>query len=130
MTDPIADMIVRINNAVAVRHDFVLMPVSKIKMSAAKVLEAEGYVKSVSTVEDKGHPAIRIDLKYTPIGQPVIHGMKRISRPGQRIYSPTDQLRRLTRGLGTLVVSTSGGVMTNRAAKKANLGGEVLFKVW
>ena len=130
MTDPIADMIVRINNAVAVRHDFVLVPLSKIKMAAAKVLEAEGYVKAVSTVEDKGRSVIRIDLKYTPIGQSVIHGMKRVSRPGQRIYSPTDQLRRLTRGLGTLVVSTSSGVMTNREAKKANLGGEVLFKVW
>lgn len=130
MTDPIADMIVRINNAVAVRHDSVLMPTSKIKLAAAKVLESEGYVHTVSMTEHKGRPAIKIDLKYTPIGQSVIHGMKRISRPGQRIYSPTTQLRSLTRGLGMLIVSTSGGVMTNRDAKKANLGGEVLFKVW
>ena len=129
ITDPIADMLTRIRNANAQRHETVDVPSSKLKKSIAEILLDEGYIKSFEEIEDNSQGIIRITLKYVN-KQKVISGLKRISKPGLRVYAQVDELPRVLNGLGIAIISTSQGVMTDREARKANIGGEVLAYVW
>jgi small subunit ribosomal protein S8 len=132
MTDPIADMITRIRNAVHQRHPRVEMPASRFKAEIARILEQEGYIQGFKVVEAaEGAPAtIRIALKYGPRGETVLSGLERVSRPGRRVYLGRDEVPRVMAGLGTSIVTTSRGVMTGRDAVRAGVGGEVLCNVW
>ena len=128
MTDPIADMLTRIRNALAAGKTDVSMPLSKQKQAIAQVLKDEGYISDFSASEQDGKPALNVTLKYFE-GKPVIEKIKRVSRPGLRIYKGKDQLPKIMGGLGVAIVSTSAGLMTDRAARKAGYGGEVLCYV-
>lgn len=130
MTDPIADMLTRIRNALIAKHDVVDVPASTIKKSIAQILLSEGYIKGYELTENGIEKNIRIQLKYGPNKQKVIVGIKRISRPGLRVYARADQMPKVLNGLGTAIVSTSRGVMTDREARKLGVGGEVLAYVW
>lgn len=130
MTDPIADMLTRIRNANSVLHEKVEIPGSNIKESIAVILKAEGFIKDYEKVADSKQGLIRIALKYGPNRDKVITGIKRISKPGLRVYAKKDQLPRVLGGLGIAIISTSQGLMTDKAARKAGLGGEVLAYVW
>lgn len=137
MTDPIADMITRLRNAVAARHTRVDMPYSKLKVEIARILQEEGYIQGYRIVEEPSRKAgrrprqiIRILLKYGPNGERVITGLERISRPGRRVYLGVRDVPNVLGGLGTCILTTSRGVMTGRAARKAGVGGEVLCNVW
>jgi len=129
-TDPIADMLTRIRNAGMARHDSVMIPFSKIKMEIGKILYKEGFIKSIEqTKNDEGHPYIAIAFKGDHTNR-VIQGLRRISKPGLRVYSNTDKLPKVLNGLGIAIISTSKGVMTDKSAREQNLGGEVLAYVW
>jgi small subunit ribosomal protein S8 len=128
MTDPIADMLTRIRNALAAGKIEVSMPQSKQKQAIAQVLKDEGYISDFSAAEQDGKPVLNVTLKYYE-GKPVIEKIKRVSRPGLRIYKGKDQLPKIMGGLGVAIVSTSAGLMTDRAARKAGYGGEVLCYV-
>lgn len=130
MTDPIADMLTRIRNALTVRHETVEMPASNMKKAIANILLEEGYVKNVEFVDDGLSGKIVITLKYTEGNKPVISGLKRVSKPGLRTYSGAENMPKVLGGLGTAIVSTSKGIMTDKQAKAANAGGEVLCFVW
>jgi len=132
MTDPIADMLTRIRNANAAMFDSVSMPNSKLKENLAKVLEREGFISgyTVRPVEGRPGATLEIDLKYSEDRQRTIVGLKRVSKPGLRIYKKSDQMPRVLGGVGVAVVSTSHGLMTDREARKQKLGGEVLCYVW
>ena len=130
MTDPIADMLARIRNASTAMHDDVLIPASKIKANIAKILQEEGYVDAVETVEVEGHPAIKIKLRYSETRERAISGIRRISKPGRRVYRGSQELPRVLGGLGVAIISTSHGVMTDKQARRAKVGGEVLAYVW
>src|SRR5262245_28511867 len=131
MTDPIADMITRIRNAVHARHPRVDVPASHFKADIARSLEPEGYIAGSKRVETAGAPAvIRIALKYGPRGENVISGLERVSRPGRRVYLGREDVPQVMGGLGTSILTTSRGVMTGREAVKAGVGGEVLCNVW
>jgi small subunit ribosomal protein S8 len=139
MTDPIADMLTRLRNAVIAKHARVDVPASKLKVEIAKILEDEGYIQGFKMVEEKSPEAakataprqvIRIFLKYGPHGEKVISGLERISRPGRRVYLGREDVPTVLGGLGTSILTTSRGVMTGRAARKAGVGGEVLCNVW
>jgi small subunit ribosomal protein S8 len=131
MTDPIADMITRIRNAVHARHPRVDIPASRFKAEIARILEQEGYVSGVKLVtESESQPAIRITLKYGPRGENVISGLERVSRPGRRVYLGRHDVPKVMGGLGTSIVTTSRGVMTGREAQRIGVGGEVLCNVW
>jgi len=132
MTDPIADMLTRIRNANIAMHDEVSMPSSKLKVALAEVLQSEGYITSFESAESTTGPGstLTINMKYSPERQRVINGLKRVSKPGLRVYSKTDQIPRVLGGLGVAVLSTSKGLLTDRAARKAKIGGEVLCYVW
>ena len=132
MTDPIADMLTRIRNAVTVERPQVEMPLSKVKRGVADVLKREGYIWDWVEVEDESHPSknLRLELKYGPNGERVIRHIKRVSKPGRRVYSRARDLRPVLQGLGISVVSTSRGVVSDREARQRNLGGEVLCEVW
>jgi small subunit ribosomal protein S8 len=127
--DPIADILTRIRNAQAVSHRTVKVPFSQLKLSLAKILEKEGMIERVGTQGRQTGKIIEIELKYKN-GQPVIHGLKRVSKPGRRIYVKNDQLRPVRQGYGFSIISTPQGLMTNKEAKKKGLGGEVLCEVW
>jgi small subunit ribosomal protein S8 len=127
MQDPIADMLTRIRNGQMAKHESVSMPSSKMKVSVAEVLEGEGYIKSFS-VEEGVQPVLTVQLKYFE-GKPVIEKIERVSRPGLRIYKATQELPKVMGGLGVAIVSTNKGVMSDRAARAANVGGEVLCYV-
>jgi small subunit ribosomal protein S8 len=130
MTDPLADMMTRIRNANLATHDKVDIPASRVKVEIAKVLRAEGYIKNFRLL-DAGKPAtLRIYLKYGPGNQRIITGLRRISRPGLRVYAPTRRIPRVMSGLGVAILSTSQGVMTGQAAAERGVGGEVLCYVW
>ncbi len=129
-TDPIADMLTRIRNASKAKHEKVDIPSSKLKVEIAKILKDEGYVKNVKLVKDRRQGLIRVYLKYTDQETPVIQGLKRISRPGCRVYSGNDAIPKVMGGLGTSILSTSKGIQTGKQAKKDNVGGEVLCHVW
>lgn len=128
MTDPIADMLTRIRNANAVRHANVEIPASKLKLALAKLLHEEGFIRGFQLV-DKGK-TLRIRLKYTARREPIIHGLRRVSKPGQRIYVPAAQVPRVLGGLGIAVMSTSQGMMTGAKARAAGIGGEVMAYIW
>ena len=130
VTDPVADMLTRIRNASAARHDQVDVPASKFKKSIADILQQEGYIKSIQTIADNGQGILRITLKYTPDNERVITGIKRVSKPGLRVYVSAEDMPKVLRGLGIAIVSTSKGVMTDKRARAENIGGEVLAFVW
>ena len=128
--DPIADMLTRIRNALTAKHEDVLVPASTVKKAIAEILLDEGYIKSYDIREDGVAKYIHIDLKYGPNKQRVITGLKRISKPGLRIYARKDQLPKVLNGLGIAIISTSRGIMTDREARKQGVGGEVLAYIW
>jgi len=128
-TDPIADMIIRIKNAAQARKDVAVMPYSKFKASLAKVLEKEGFVGVVQEVPGR-FKMLQLALKYDTQGQSIISGIKRVSKPGQRIYLAVEKLPRTNSGLGVTVVSTSKGLLTDREARKSKVGGEVVCQIW
>jgi len=130
ITDPIADMLTRIRNAGMARHDSVDVPASKMKTSIAKVLLSEGYIKSFQLIDDGTQGVIRITLKYLPGKEKAITGLRRVSKPGLRVYAGADELPRVLKGLGIAIISTSKGIMTDRQARKEHVGGEVLAFVW
>lgn len=130
MTDPIADMLTRVRNANAAAHDKVLIPASKVKIEIAKVLRAEGYIKSFKVLEVENRRVLRIDLKYGAGDQRILSGVRRVSRPGLRTYATSRRLPRVLNGLGIAILSTSQGIMTERAARDRGVGGEVLCHVW
>ena len=130
VNDPIADMLTRIRNAQIAKHDVVVLPASNTKKAIAKILLAEGYVKSVDFVDDGPQGSIKIVLKYVNGKQPVIAGLKRISKPGLRVYAKSEELPKVLGGLGIAIVSTSKGLMTDKEARKENIGGEVLAYIW
>ena len=132
MTDPIADMLTRIRNAVHARHQRVDIPASNFKVEIARILEREGYIQGFRTMTEDGsiQPVIRILLKYGPRGENVISGLERVSRPGRRVYFGRDDVPKVMGGLGTSILTTSRGVMTGQDAVKAGVGGEVLCNIW
>ena len=131
ISDTIADMLTRIRNANAAKHDTVDIPASNMKKAIAQILVDEGYVKSFQVIEDGKQGVIRVTLKYEGASRTqVLKGVRRVSKPGLRIYSSSEDMPRVMKGIGTAIVSTSKGVMTDKAARKANVGGEVLAFVW
>ena len=129
-TDPIADMLTRIRNANTVKHLKVEMPSSKLKLELAKLLKAEGYIVDFSESENGKFKTLKVELKYTEAGAPVISNLKRVSKPGLRSYLKSKHLPKVFDGLGIAIVSTSKGLLTDRKARKENVGGEVLCYVW
>ncbi len=130
ITDPIADMLTRIRNASSAKHDTVDVPASNMKKAIAQILLDEGYIKNFQLIEDGTQGVIRISLKYLPGKEQVIKGLRRVSKPGLRVYAGAEELPRVLKGLGIAIVSTSKGVMTDKAARAQHVGGEVLAFVW
>ncbi len=130
ITDPIADMLTRIRNANTSKHQTVDVPASNMKRAIAQILVNEGYIKSFEEIKDEKQGIIRITLKYDENGKRVISGLKRISKPGLRIYASKDELPQVLNGLGIALISTSKGIKTDKEARKDNLGGEVLAYIW
>ena len=130
ITDPIADLLTRIRNASQARHATVDVPASNMKKAIAQILVEEGYVKSYTVAEDNKQGVITITLKYTETGAPVITGLRRVSKPGLRIYTSCEDMPKVMKGIGTAIVSTPKGVMTDKKARKENVGGEVLAFIW
>ena len=130
MTDPIADMLTRIRNANTVKHETVDVPASNIKKEIVRILLEEGFVRGYDVIEDEKQGIIRIQLKYGQAGERVIQGIKRISKPGRRVYSSVEDMPRVLSGLGIAIVSTSKGIVTHRVARRENVGGEILAFVW
>lgn len=130
ITDPIADMLTRIRNANTAKHETVDVPASNMKKAIAEILNEEGYIAGYQLIEDGKQGVIRIALKYGPNKEKVISGLKRVSKPGLRIYAGAEELPRVLKGLGIAIVSTSKGIMTDKAARKQNIGGEVLAFIW
>jgi small subunit ribosomal protein S8 len=130
MNDPIADMLTRIRNALVARHDAVTMPASNMKKAIAKILLDEGYIKGVDIIDDGLQGQIKIALKYAQGKESVIKGLKRISKPGLRVYAKNEEIPKVLGGLGVAIISTSKGVMTDREARNAGVGGEVLAYIW
>jgi small subunit ribosomal protein S8 len=130
MTDPIADMLTRIRNAVSVERPHVELPASKVKCGLAEVLKREGYIWDFDKIESKPVQQLKLDLKYGPNGERVIQRIKRISKPGRRVYRKARDLKPVLNGLGITIISTSRGVVSDREARQRNLGGEVLCEVW
>lgn len=129
-TDPIADMLTRIRNASAAKHKTVDVPASKMKKAIADILYNEGYIKSVEEISNENQGILRIALKYDENGAKVIAGIKRISKPGLRVYASAEKLPKVLNGLGIALISTSKGIKTDKEARKENLGGEVLAYIW
>lgn len=130
MTDPISDMLTRIRNATTATHEEVLVPASKIKENIARILVEEGYVDGYERVEEDSHPYIKVNLRYSGEREPAISGIRRISKPGRRVYRSATELPRVLGGLGVAIISTSQGVMTDKQARRNRVGGEVLAYVW
>lgn len=130
ITDPIADLLTRIRNANSAKHDTVDVPASNMKKAIVEILYAEGYIKNFQMIEDGKQGVMRITLKYGPANEKVISGLKRVSKPGLRIYAGADELPRVLKGLGIAIVSTSKGIMTDKKARAEHIGGEVLAFVW
>lgn len=130
MTDPIADMLTRIRNALMASYDTVDIPRSRLKLDIAKVLKSEGFIKNYKIISDKKQGIIRIFFKYDENGEPLIDGLKRVSKPGCRIYAKSDQIPKVLNGFGINILSTSKGVITDGQAKKIGVGGEILCSVW
>ena len=130
ITDPIADMLTRILNAGSAKHETVDVPASKMKKAIVEILLYEGYIKSYQLVEDGTQGIIRITLKYLPGKEKAIQGLRRVSKPGLRVYAGADELPKVLKGLGIAIISTSKGIMTDKKARAAHVGGEVLAFVW
>ena len=130
VTDPVADMLTRIRNAVQVRHESVLVPHSKFKLAIAKILKDEGYIRDFDMPRGHAHPMLRLHLAYREQRQPVIAGLKRVSKPGLRVYVEKGEIPRVYGGLGLAILSTSNGVMAGRKAWRSGVGGELLCYVW
>lgn len=131
MTDPIADMLTRIRNALTAKHETVTVPASKVKAAIADILVREGYIKAYEIVEKPVQNDILITLKYSPVkGQKIVTGLKRVSSPGLRIYAGTDNLPKVLNGMGIAILSTSKGILTDKEAREQRIGGEVLAYVW
>jgi len=130
VSDPIADMLTRIRNAVMVKHDFVLIPSSKMKLAITRILKREGFVKDYEVLKDKSHRVIKVYLKYGDKNEPVLAGLERVSKPGLRVYVQRGEIPRAHGGLGIAILSTSSGVMTGRQAMRSGVGGELLCYVW
>ncbi len=131
MTDPVADMLTRLRNAIVSHHERIELPASKLKVEIARILKSEGFIRNYALVEkDKVQATLRIDLKYSAEGEPVIHGIERVSRPGRRVYRNKQEIPRPLGGLGLAIVSTSRGVLSGEEAAKTGVGGEVLCQVW
>lgn len=129
-SDPIADMLARIRNAVAVRHQYVLIPSSKIKVAIARILEQEGYIQSYEITQDQPQPMLKIWLKYSPDRKAVLTGVRRISKPGRRIYTKAQEIPRVLSGMGVVILSTPHGVITDQQARRLRVGGEIICYVW
>lgn len=130
MTDPIADMLTRIRNALRVSYDTVDIPCSKLKINISKVLKTEGFIKNYRIISEGGQKLIRIFLKYDERGDSVIDGLKRVSKPGCRVYAKRDKIPQVLNGFGVNILSTPKGVMTDKDARKLGMGGEILASVW
>jgi small subunit ribosomal protein S8 len=131
VSDPIADMLTRIRNGVAARHDSVRIPASKMKVSIARVLKDEGFIKDYSVQDDgKPQPDLKVDLGYTTTRQPVLNGLQRVSKPGLRVYVQRREIPRVYGGLGIAIISTPKGVMTGQEARRQEVGGELLCYIW
>ena len=131
MTDPVADMLSRIRNGIQAHHDRVEIPASKLKVEIARILKSEGFIRNYALVDkDATQATLRVDLKYSPDGEPVIHGIERILRPGRRVYRNKQEIPSVLGGLGLAIVSTSKGVLAGHDAAKNGIGGEVLCQVW
>ena len=130
ITDPIADMLTRIRNANSAKHETVDIPASNMKKAIAQILLDEGYIASYKVIDDEKQGVIRVTLKYTENKAQVITGLRRVSKPGLRIYSHVEEMPKVMKGLGVAIVSTSKGIMTDREARKQNVGGEVLAFIW
>jgi len=130
MSDPIADMLTRIRNANLVRHESVEIPASNVKRQIAEILKREGFIRDAEYIEDNKQGLIRIFLKYGPNNERVITGLKRISKPGLRVYTKSNEVPRVLGGLGIAIISTSKGIVTDKEARQGNAGGEVLCYVW
>ena len=130
ISDPIADMLTRVRNALKARFQKVDVPASKLKTEIARILKDEGYILNFKIVDENNHKAIRVYLKYTPANQPVISHIERVSRPGCRVYVGSTEIPKVLGGLGVNILTTPKGVMTGRSARKAGVGGEVLCEVW
>ncbi|OEU52584.1 MAG: 30S ribosomal protein S8 [Desulfobacterales bacterium C00003060] len=130
VTDPLADMLTRIRNATMARHGKVDMPTSKMKVSVAKILKGEGYIKNHKVIKDRRHGILRIYLKYDQFSEGIIIGLKRLSKPGRRLYVRRKDIPPVLNGMGISILSTSKGVLSEREAKKLNVGGELLCSIW
>ena len=130
MTDPIADMLTRIRNANIVSYQTVGIPSSNLKINIAKVLKSEGLIRNYKIMDSRQHRKIRIFLKYDEKGEPVLEGLKRVSKPGRRVYTGKDRIPEVLNGFGINIISTSKGVITDRQARKMGVGGEILCSVW
>lgn len=130
ISDPITDMLNRVRNAIMAKHDYVLVPVSRIKLSIARILKEEGFIHDCEVVRGKTHRVIKIHLKYSDSNQPVISGLERVSKPGLRVYVEQKEIPRVYGGLGIAIVSTSKGVRTGKQAWRQGVGGELLCYVW
>lgn len=130
MTDPIADMLTRIRNAILAKHEEVRIPASKIKLGVASILKDEGFIREFQFIEDNKQGILKIQLKYAPGEKSVIHGIQRVSKPGLRVYMKMEEIPRVLDGLGVAILSTSKGIMTDKACRELGVGGEVLCQVW
>ena len=130
MTDPIADMLTRIRNALKVQHEYVDIPGSKMKLRIAEIMKLEGYINNFQVISEGPKKTIRIFLKYDEKGRPVIEGLKRVSKPGRRDYAGYKEIPKVLNGYGINIVSTSKGIMTDREARKARVGGEIICSIW
>ena len=130
MTDPIADMLTRIRNATMVRHDRMDIPASRMKLEIAKLLKQEGYIRTFKVLEEGPQGVLRVYLKYSEDGEPVIHGLARVSKPGKRVYRGVEELQKVRNGLGVALISTNAGVVTDDQARRLRVGGEVLCEIW
>ncbi len=130
VTDPVADLLTRIRNANSAKHDFVEVPASKLNMEIVRILQGEGFIKNFEQLRDRKFPTVKIALKYGPRQEMILSNLKRVSKPGLRVYAKRDRVPRVLRGLGVAIISTSRGVMTDREARKLGIGGEVLCYVW
>lgn len=130
MTDPIADLLTRIRNALIARHDRVDVPASKIKVAIVRILKDEGFIKNFKVSKDNKQGMIRVFLKYSEKNTPVINGLARVSKPGRRVYQKSTEIEPVLSGLGVGIVSTSTGVMTDKEARRQNVGGEMICQIW
>jgi len=130
LTDPVADFLARIRNAIRARHQKLDVPASRLKTEIARILKEEGYIANYKATEEEGHKILRVYLKYTPANEAVIRDLNRVSRPGCRVYVSRDEIRRVQGGLGISILTTPKGVMTGRQARREGVGGEILCEVW